>query len=291
MIPKKILQKVRRIEIKTRGLVNDLFGGEYHSIFKGRGMTFSEVREYNPGDDIRLIDWNVTARTGSPFVKVFEEERELTVFLVVDISASGEFGSASQLKRDYGAEVASVLGFSAIKNNDKVGLILFSDRVEKYIIPKKGKSHVLRVIRELLYTVPKGSKTSIKVALDYLLKVAKRKCVVFLISDFLDDSYLRSLKIANKKHDLITIQLLDPVELELPDMGLLKVEDPETGETFWIDTSSQKSMKQLRKEIAIKQSNFRKEIKKSGIDLISISTDEDFVDPLMSFFKSRENRI
>ena len=290
MIPKKILQKVRRIEIKTRGLVNDLFGGEYHSIFKGRGMTFSEVREYNPGDDIRLIDWNVTARTGSPFVKVFEEERELTVFLVVDISASGEFGSGSQLKRDYGAEVASVLGFSAIKNNDKVGLILFSDRVEKYIIPKKGKSHVLRVIRELLYTVPKGSKTSIKVALDYLLKVAKRKCVVFLISDFLDDSYLRSLKIANKKHDLITIQLLDPVELELPDMGLLKVEDPETGETFWIDTSSQKSMKQLRKEIAIKQSNFRKEIKKSGIDLISISTDEDFVDPLMSFFKSRENR-
>ena len=291
MIPKKILQKVRRIEIKTRGLVNDLFGGEYHSIFKGRGMTFSEVREYNPGDDIRLIDWNVTARTGSPFVKVFEEERELTVFLVVDISASGEFGSGSQLKRDYGAEVASVLGFSAIKNNDKVGLILFSDRVEKYIIPKKGKSHVLRVIRELLYTAPKGSKTSIKVALDYLLKVAKRKCVVFLISDFLDDSYLRSLKIANKKHDLITIQLLDPVELELPDMGLLKVEDPETGETFWIDTSSQKSMKQLRKEIGIKQSNFRKEIKKSGIDLISISTDEDFVDPLMSFFKSRENRI
>ena len=291
MIPKKILQKVRRIEIKTRGLVNDLFGGEYHSIFKGRGMTFSEVREYNPGDDIRLIDWNVTARTGSPFVKVFEEERELTVFLVVDISASGEFGSGSQLKRDYGAEVASVLGFSAIKNNDKVGLILFSDRVEKYIIPKKGKSHVLRVIRELLYTAPKGSKTSIKVALDYLLKVAKRKCVVFLISDFLDEGYLRSLKIANKKHDLITIQLLDPVELELPDMGLLKVEDPETGETLWIDTSSQKSMKQLRKEIGIKQSNFRKEIKKSGIDLISISTDEDFVDPLMSFFKSRENRI
>ena len=291
MIPKKILQKVRRIQIKTRGLVNDLFGGEYHSIFKGRGMTFSEVREYNPGDDIRLIDWNVTARTGSPFVKVFEEERELTVFLVVDISASGEFGSGSQLKRDYGAEVASVLGFSAIKNNDKVGLILFSDRVEKYIIPKKGKSHVLRVIRELLYTVPKGSKTSIKVALDYLLKVAKRKCVVFLISDFLDEGYLRSLKIANKKHDLITIQLLDPAELELPDMGLLKVEDPETGETLWIDTSSQKSMKQLRKEIGIKQSNFRKEIKKSGIDLISISTDEDFVDPLMSFFKSRENRI
>ena len=291
MIPRKILQKVKRIEIKTRGLVNDLFGGEYHSIFKGRGMTFSEVREYNPGDDIRLIDWNVTARTGSPFVKVFEEERELTVFLLVDISASGEFGSGSQLKRDYGAEVASVLGFSAIKNNDKVGLILFTDRVEKYIIPKKGKTHVLRVIRELLYTKSEGSKTSIREALDYLLKVAKRKCVVFLISDFLDDNYLTSLKVVNKKHDLIAIQLLDPAELELPNMGLIKVEDPETGEMFWVDTSSQKAMTQLKNEISTKQSNFRKEIKKFGIDLISISTNEDFVDPLMSFFKSREKRV
>ena len=291
MIPRKILQKVKRIEIKTRGLVNDLFGGEYHSIFKGRGMTFSEVREYNPGDDIRLIDWNVTARTGSPFVKVFEEERELTVFLLVDISASGEFGSGSQLKRDYGAEVASVLGFSAIKNNDKVGLILFTDRVEKYIIPKKGKTHVLRVIRELLYTKPEGSKTSIREALDYLLKVAKRKCVVFLISDFLDDNYLTSLKVVNKKHDLIAIQLLDPAELELPNMGLIKVEDPETGEMFWVDTSSQKAMTQLKNEISTKQSNFRKETKKFGIDLISISTNEDFVDPLMSFFKSREKRV
>jgi len=291
MIPRKILQKVKRIEIKTRGLVNDLFGGEYHSIFKGRGMTFSEVREYNPGDDIRLIDWNVTARTGSPFVKVFEEERELTVFLLVDISASGEFGSGSQLKRDYGVEVASVLGFSAIKNNDKVGLILFTDRVEKYIIPKKGKTHVLRVIRELLYTKPEGSKTSIREALDYLLKVAKRKCVVFLISDFLDDNYLTSLKVVNKKHDLIAIQLLDPAELELPNMGLIKVEDPETGEMFWVDTSSQKAMTQLKNEISTKQSNFRKETKKFGIDLISISTNEDFVDPLMSFFKSREKRV
>ena len=291
MIPRKILQKVKRIEIRTRGLVNDLFGGEYHSIFKGRGMTFSEVREYNPGDDIRLIDWNVTARTGSPFVKVFEEERELTVFLLVDISASGEFGSGSQLKRDYGVEVASILGFSAIKNNDKVGLILFTDRVEKYIIPKKGKTHVLRVIRELLYTKPEGSKTSIREALDYLLKVAKRKCVVFLISDFLDDNYLTSLKVVNKKHDLIAIQLLDPAELELPNMGLIKVEDPETGEMFWVDTSSQKAMTQLKNEISTKQSNFRKETKKFGIDLISISTNEDFVDPLMSFFKSREKRV
>ena len=291
MIPKKILQKVKRIEIKTRGLVNDLFGGEYHSIFKGRGMTFSEVREYDPGDDIRLIDWNVTARTGSPFVKVFEEERELTVFLLVDISASGEFGTGSQLKKDFSAEIASVLGFSAIKNNDKVGLILFSNSVEKYIMPKKGKSHVLRVIRELLYTNPLNSQTSISNALDYLLKVAKRKCVVFLISDFLDGNYFSSLKVVNKKHDLIAIQIVDPAELEFPDLGLIKVEDPETEEMFWIDTSSKKLMSQLKKEIAIKQATFRKQMRKSGIDLVSISTDQDFVDPLLSFFKSREKRI
>ena len=291
MIPKKILQKVKRIEIKTRGLVNDLFGGEYHSIFKGRGMTFSEVREYDPGDDIRLIDWNVTARTGSPFVKVFEEERELTVFLLVDISASGEFGTGSQLKKDFSAEIASVLGFSAIKNNDKVGLILFSNSVEKYIMPKKGKSHVLRVIRELLYTNPLNSQTSISNALDYLLKVAKRKCVVFLISDFLDGSYFSSLKVVNKKHDLIAVQIVDPAELEFPDLGLIKVADPETEEMFWIDTSSKKLMSKLKKEIAINQATFRKQMRKSGIDLVSISTDQDFVDPLLSFFKSREKRI
>ncbi len=290
MIPKKIFQKVKRIEIKTRGLVNDLFGGEYHSIFKGRGMTFSEVREYNPGDDIRLIDWNVTARTGSPFIKIFEEERELTVFLLVDISASGEFGTGSQLKKDYSAEIASVLGFSAIKNNDKVGLILFSDIVEKYIVPKKGKTHVLRVIRELLYTDPISSNTSIRQALDYLLKVAKRKCVVFLISDFLDDNFLSSLKVVNKKHDLVAIQVLDPAELKFPDLGLLKVEDPETGEMLWIDTSSEKMMNQLKKEIDIKQLNLKKKMKKFGIDLVSISTDKDFVDPLLSFFRSREKR-
>lgn len=290
MIPKKIFQKVKRIEIKTRGLVNDLFGGEYHSIFKGRGMTFSEVREYNPGDDIRLIDWNVTARAGSPFIKVFEEERELTVFLLVDISSSGQFGTRSQLKKDYSAEIASVLGFSAIKNNDKVGLILFSDIVEKYIVPKKGKTHVLRVIRELLFRDPIGPKTSICQALDYLLKVAKRKSVVFLISDFLDDNYLKSLKVVNKKHDILAIQILDPGELDFPDLGLLKVEDPETGEMLWIDTSSKKMMKELKDEISVKQLDFKKKMRKFGIDLVSISTDKDFVDPLLSFFKSREKR-
>ena len=290
MIPKQILKKVKRIEIRTRGLVNDLFGGEYHSVFKGRGMTFSEVREYQPGDDIRLIDWNVTARTGSPFIKIFEEERELTVYLIVDISASGEFGSNQQLKREFGAEIAAVLGFSAIKNNDKVGLILFSEDVEKYVVPKKGKSHVLRVVRELLYTDSKKSGTSIKKALDYLLKVAKRKSVIFLISDFLDDGYWSSLKVVNRKHDLIGIQLYDPAEISLPDLGLSKIEDPETGSAFWIDTSSKSSLKALKKRLEIDQIKFEKESRKIGFDIIPISTDQDFVEPLMSLFKAREKR-
>ena len=245
MNARQILKKVKQIEIRTRGLVNNLFGGEYHSVFKGRGMTFSEVREYQPGDDIRLIDWNVTARTGSPFIKIFEEERELTVYILVDISASGEFGSINQLKRDYESEIASVLGFSAIKNNDKVGLILFSNEIEKYVMPKKGKSHVLRLIRELLYTKPQSSLTSLKIALEYLLKVAKRKSVVFLISDFLDKGYWSSLRIVNRKHDLIGIQLYDPAEIELPNLGILKVRDPESNSSFWIDTSSKHEMNKL----------------------------------------------
>jgi len=290
MIPRQILQKVKRIEIRTRGLVNELFGGEYHSVFKGRGMTFSEVREYQPGDDIRLIDWNVTARNGSPFVKVFEEERELIVYLLVDVSASGEFGSIQQLKRDMGAEIAAVLGFSAIKNNDKVGLILFSDDIEKYVPPKKGKSHVLRVIRELLYVKPKRTGTSIKNALDYLLKVAKRRSVVFILSDFLDDDYWTSLKIVNRKHDLIGIRLYDPAETEIPEFGLAKVEDPETGEAFWIDSSSKEARDRLKKEIIHETESFKKKTIKTGLDLIPISTDQDYVDPLMSFFRLREKR-
>ena len=290
MIPRQILQKVKRIEIRTRGLVNDLFGGEYHSVFKGRGMTFSEVREYQPGDDIRLIDWNVTARTGSPFIKIFEEERELTVYLLVDISASGEFGSGQQLKREIGAEIAAVLGFSAIKNNDKVGLILFSDEIEKYVVPKKGKSHVLRVVRELLYTVPERTGTSLKNALDYLLKVAKRKSVVFIISDFLDQEYWSSLKVVNRKHDVIGIHLYDPAETNMPDMGLAKVEDPETGESFWVDTSSKDAQDRLRKEIQTRQEKFKKDAQKIGFDMIPIATNQDYVEPLMSFFRMREKR-
>ena len=290
MIPKQILKKVKQVEIRTRGLVNDLFGGEYHSVFKGRGMAFSEVREYQPGDDIRLIDWNVTARNGSPFIKIFEEERELTVYLLVDISKSGEFGSQNQLKQEFGAEIASVLGFSAIKNNDKVGLILFSNDIEKYVVPKKGKSHVLRVIRELLYNEPRGNKTSIKNVLDYLLKVAKRKSVVFLISDFIDDNYWSSLKIVNRKHDLIGIRLFDPAEKLLPDLGVIKVRDPESGSSFWIDTSNRAEMEKLKTQINSDLDAFNKQAKKIGFDIISVSTNGDFVDPLISLFRKRDKR-
>tara|TARA_B110000014_G_scaffold243601_1_gene214072 strand:+ start:16 stop:891 length:876 start_codon:yes stop_codon:yes gene_type:complete len=287
MIPREILKKVKRIEIQTRGLVNNFFGGEYHSVFKGRGMTFSEVREYQPGDDIRLIDWNVTARSGNPFIKVFEEERELTVFLIVDISASGAFGSESQLKKNIGAEIASVLGFSAIKNNDKVGLILFSNEVVKYVPPKKGKSHVLRVIRELLYTKPNGNGSSIKDALEFLMKVSKRRCVVFLLSDFLDDKFWNSIRIANRKHDLIGIKIYDPYEINLPDIGMIKVEDPETGSMFWIDTSFEPDLKQMNNNNIKSLVDLEKQSAKIGLDIISISTTEDYVDPLMKFFKRR----
>ncbi len=291
MIPKEILRKVKQIEIRTRGVVNNLFGGEYHTVFKGRGMTFSEVREYQPGDDIRLIDWNVTARNSSPFLKIYEEERELTVYLLVDISNSGQFGSINKLKKEFAAEIASVLGFSAINNNDKVGLILFSSEIEKYLSPKKGKSHILRIIRELLYTVPRKNDTSIQIALEYFLKVSSRRCVVFLISDFLDDSYWSSLKVANRKHDLIGIKISDPFEKSFPDSGVLKVKDAETGSSFWIDTSSKKEMKELKNEMKETEINLKRKVKKIGFDLISLSTGEDFVEPLIKFFRSRERRL
>ncbi len=290
MIPQEILKKVRHIEIRTKGLVNDLFGGEYHSVFKGRGMTFSEVREYQPGDDIRLIDWNVTARCGSPFVKVFEEERELTVYLMVDISRSGHFGTHLQFKSELAVEIAAVLGFSAIKNNDKVGLILFSDEVEQYIAPKKGKSHVLRVVRELLYHQPRGKGTSLKTALDFLLHIAKRRSVVFLLSDFMDDGYWSSLKIANRKHDIIGLQMNDPFELAIPDIGLVKVHDPETEESTWIDTSSVTERKRFEESVRDERDTFKRECDRIGFDLIHISTDKDYIEPIMTYFKRREKR-
>jgi len=290
MIPKEILQKVRHIEIRTKGLVNDLFGGEYHSVFKGRGMTFSEVREYTPGDDIRLIDWNVTARCNAPFVKIFEEERELTVYLMVDVSRSGHFGTVNQFKSELAAEIAAVLGFSAIKNQDKVGLILFSDHVEKYIAPKKGSSHILRVIREVLFHEPEGTGTSLQSGLDFLMNVAKRKAVVFLISDFLDEGYWKSLKLANKKHDMIGIRIADPAEKSLPDLGLIKVHDPETGEHFWADMSSDNDRDDFSKSINEKWDTFENECGRSRFDVINVGTDKDYVEPLMTYFRRREKR-
>jgi len=290
MIPSKIFKKVKRIEIRTRGLVNNLFGGEYHSIFKGRGIAFSEVREYNPGDPIRLIDWNVTARIGAPYVKVFEEERELTVYLVVDISGSGKFGSVQHLKQELGAEIAAVLGFSAIKNNDKVGLILFSENVEKFIVPKKGKTHVMRVIRELLHFKPKYKGTIIKNTLDFISRVAKRKSVIFIISDFIDDGFWNSLKILNKKHDILGIRLIDPSEVNFPDIGLARIEDQETQKVFWIDTNSKDLRKKMKESVQIELKKFNGKSKKNGIDIINIFTDQDFVEPLLKFFKMREKR-
>jgi len=291
MIPKEILQKVRRIEIRTRGVVNNLFGGEYHSVFKGRGMTFSEVREYQPGDDIRLIDWNVTARTGTPFVKIFEEERELTVFLLVDVSRSGHFGTIEKFKTEIGAEIGAVLGFSAIKNNDKVGVILFSDDVEKYIAPKKNKSHILRVIREVLFNKPASSGTSIQAGIDFLMNVAKRKSVVFLISDFIDQGYWKSLKLANNKHDMIGIRISDPAELLIPDIGLIKVQDPETNEKIWVDVSSNKDRENLSRSVQEKWDIFERECSRNQFDVINISTEKDYVNPLMNFFRKREKRF
>ena len=289
MIPKEIIKKVRHIEIRTKGLVNDLFGGDYHSIFKGRGMTFSEVREYVAGDDIRMIDWNVTARNEVPFVKIFEEERELTVYLLVDVSQSGNFGTINQFKSELAAEIAAVLGFSAIKNQDKVGLILFSDDIEKYIAPKKNKSHILRVIREVLFNKPTSSGTSIQAGIDFLLNVAKRKSVVFLISDFLDENYWKSLKLANNKHDMIGIRISDPAEEFIPNIGLIKVEDPETKEKIWVDISSKKDRDSHLSEIQNKWNDFQEECNRNQFDVIDVSTERDYVEPLMDFFRKREN--
>ena len=290
MIPKRILQKVKHIEIRTKGLVNDLFGGEYHSVFKGQGMTFSEVREYYPGDDIRLIDWNVTARNNAPFIKVFEEERELTVYILVDISSSGGFATTNQLKSDICTELASVLGFSAIKNQDKVGLILFSSKVEKYIPPQKNKSHILRLIREVLFHKPANNETSIKTALDFLMNVSSRRSVVFLISDFIDKHYWKSLKLANKKHDLIGIRISDPAEKRIPNLGLLKILDPETNEEYWVDTTSKKDRDNSERSINEKWDSFNNKSKKNNFDVISVTTNRDYVEPLMSFFQKRERR-
>ncbi len=291
MIPRQILKKVRHIEIRTRHLVNDIFGGEYHSVFKGRGMTFSEVREYQPGDDIRLIDWNVTARYNAPFVKVFEEERELTVFILYDASRSGHFGTTAHFKSELAAEIGAVLGFSAIKNNDKVGLLIFTENVERFIPPKKGTSHVLRVVRELLYHEPEARGTDIGAALSYLLSVAHRRSVVFLISDFLDVELEQTLRVANQKHDLIGIQIFDPGEIDLADIGLVKIHDAETEETFWLDTTSHAARVEYRNQMLAKMESFHGDCKRANFDLIPIAADNDYVEPLMGYFRQREKRF
>ena len=291
MIPKEILKKVKRIEISTRGLVNEVFSGEYHSVFKGRGMEFAEVREYQIGDDIRNIDWNVFARSGSPYVKVFDEERELTVMLMVDVSASGSFGTTSQLKGEVAAELCAVLAFSAIKNNDKVGLMIFSDKIEKFIPPRKGKQHVLRVIREILYFKPEDAKTDLNIALEYLNRVVKRRSIAFIISDFLTENYEKALQVANKKHDIIAIDIIDPREVELPNVGFLELEDAETGETVLIDTGSTEIRESFFSESQEERDKREKFFKSIGVDNINILTDRSYVEPITKFFKMRAKRM
>lgn len=291
MIPKEILKKVKRIEIQTRGLVNDVFSGEYHSVFKGRGMEFSEVREYQFGDDIRTIDWNVTARMGHPFVKIFEEERELTVVLLVDVSSSGEFGTVQQMKGEIAAEICALLAFSAIKNNDKVGLIVFTDEVEKFVAPKKGKSHVLRVVREILYHKPQGRGTDIGKALQFLSRITHRRAVVFLVSDFINSDYEKALQIANRRHDIIAISITDPRERELPDVGLIELEDAETGESFLLDTSDEAVRRDVSQRANANTLARQKLFRSINVDHIDIGTQFSYIEPLIRFFRMRAKRF
>jgi len=291
VIPKEVLQKVRRIEIRTRSIVESVLSGEYHSVFKGRGMEFSEVRTYTAGDDIRTIDWNVTARMGEPFIKKYVEERELTVMLVVDASSSGSFGSIKQFKDEIAVELCALLAFSAIKNNDRVGLIIFTSEVEKYIPPKKGKNHVLRVIRELLYFRPSKKGTNIAEAIGFLNKVLTKKSVVFCISDFIAGGFEPALQVASRRHDLIAVPVIDPRELDLPDIGLVEFEDPETGETVLIDTRDKKARDLFKTMAGKRVDSLRKFFLKNGIDEIPVSTESDYVESLVKFFKKREKLV
>jgi uncharacterized protein (DUF58 family) len=291
MIPKELLQNIRRIQITTSRMVTDVFAGHYHSVFKGQGMEFEEVREYQPGDDIRSIDWNVTARTGNPFIKKFMEERELTVMLLLDMSASSFFGTANKLKSRLAAELCSLFAMSAITNNDRVGLIAFTDRIEKFVPPRKGLSHVLRIIREALYIKPEGKGTDITGALEYLSKTASRRTVSFIISDFHAKEYKQSLSIANRRHDIIALSITDPRELDLPDVGIIDLQDAETGETFAVDTSSAAVRKQYRAN-ALRLTGERENIFRSiNVDHIDIRTDVPYTKELYKFFRMRERRI
>jgi uncharacterized protein (DUF58 family) len=290
MLTKELLKQVRQIEIRTKGLVNQVFSGEYHSVFKGRGMEFSEVREYQFGDDIRNIDWNVTARFGHPFIKVFEEERELTVMLMVDLSGSLMFGSVSKTKQRVAAELTAILAFSALKNNDKVGLILFTDKIERFVPPRKGNKHVLRIIREVLSFQPEGNATNIGSALEYMNGAIKKRSIVFLLSDFMDDGYEKILRIVGKKHDLIGVVLDDRRESEIPKMGLIKLTDAETNQERWVDTSNRKVQEALQKRRGEMVGKRKSLFITSRLDSIYVRTGENYITPLVQFFRMRERR-
>jgi uncharacterized protein (DUF58 family) len=283
----ELIKKVRRIEIKTKGLSRHIFAGEYHSAFKGKGMAFSEVREYQYGDDIRNIDWNVTARFNHPYVKVFEEERELTVMLLIDVSGSREFGTENQLKKNLITEVAAVLAFSAIANNDKIGAVMFSDKVEKFIPPKKGRQHILRIIRELIEFTPENSGTNISEGLRYFNNMQKKRSTAFLISDFIDEGYEDALKVASKKHDLIALKISDKREQEIPPVGMIYMLDAETGKTVWVDSSNKKVRENYRKHWLDRQKSISDVLLKYGIDSTDLDTRNDYIKPLITLFKKR----
>ena len=285
-----LLKKVKKIEIKSKGLSNHIFAGEYHTAFKGTGMAFSEVREYQSGDDIRSIDWNVTARYNTPFVKIFEEEREMTVMLLIDVSASGDFGTNKQYKKDLATEIAAVLAFSAIKNNDKVGVIFFSDRIEKFIIPKKGKSHILRIIREIVSLNPDSKGTDVSMALEYFNSVIKKRSICFLLSDFTSAPFSKPLKIASKKHDIVGVRIHDKRESEMPNIGLVPMQDMETDKLVYVDTSDKEIRFNYSKTRSQKIKELNKIFETNGVDLVQISTGEDYVKPLVNFFKRRGKR-
>ena len=284
----ELLKRVRKIEIKTRGLSKNIFAGEYHSAFKGRGMTFSEVREYQYGDDIRNIDWNVTARHNRPYVKIFEEERELTVMLMIDVSASRNFGTISKLKKNQITEIAAVLAFSAIQNNDKIGVIFFSDKIEKFIPPKKGRTHILHIIRELIDFYPEDKQTDIEQALEYMTNSIKIRCTCFVISDFIDEhDFAHALAIANRKHDVVALRVYDPRENQLPPVGMMYLRDAETGEQMWVDTSDKKLREAYEKYAFVREKELDAIFKRSGVDVANIRSDEDYVRALITLFKKR----
>ena len=285
-----LLKKVRQIEIKTRGLSNHIFAGEYNTAFKGKGMAFSEVRDYQNGDDVRLIDWNVTARYNSPFVKVFEEEREMTVMLIIDVSGSNNFGSNKNFKKELATEIGAVLAFSAIKNNDKVGVIFFSDIIEKFIPPKKGKKHILRIIREIISFKPSSKKTDLSVALEYFNSVISRRSICFILSDFISTSFKKPLKIASRKHDVVALKLIDKREEIIPNIGLVPIEDAESGKKIIIDTSSKFFINRLLEEKNKRNNKLKSLMNESSVDLINLYTGEDYVKPLINFFKKRSSK-